>query len=107
MGIKDILNKLKRKNVVYDEMKAQDKAASKIEERKLSAEERALHKILEKKRQAQIHVELQKHYKKDDDDYWHKDVISQPNIFKGESTLLNSPSILKQKHIFIKRRVST
>lgn len=98
MGIKELIEKLRKKDDLYKQMKAEDAAATKLQERKLSAEERALNKIMEKKRQEAIHQELSKHYKKEEKEYWHKDVITQKPLFN------HPPTILKQKRLFARAK---
>lgn len=105
MGLREILEKLRHRKEYYNDLKMQDKATSKLEQSKLSSEERALNKILEKKRQEAIKEELKKHYKEEDDDYWHKDIISQKNIFNGKEKLFkHDQSLLHQKNIFTKQK---
>ena len=79
---------------MFEELQAQDRAVTKVEERKLSPQERELMRKLEKKRQRNISKKLNEIYKDEEFEYWHKDVISQPNIFKG------GDSLLKQPHLF-------
>jgi len=92
--IKKLVEKLRKRNEIFEEMQNNDRAAEKVEERKLSADERALVKVLEKRRQENVSNKLKEIYKQEESEYWHKNVISQPNIFKGGS------SILKQKNLF-------
>lgn len=95
MGIKDIVNRFSYRKEIFKDMQDHDSAATKLEQRKLSSEERTLNKILEKKRQDRIKAELNRIYKRQDNEYWHKDTISQPNIFKEKGTLL------MQKNLFL------
>lgn len=97
MGFKDIIDRFRDRKKIFKEMQDQDSAMTKLQERKLSSEERALNKILEKKRQENIKRQLNAIYKRQDNEYWHKDVITQPNIFKEKT------SILKQKNLFSNR----
>lgn len=87
MGLRDIFDSLKKKNEAYKELEIEDKARNKLETRKLSANERALNKILEDRRQEAIKKELSKYEKKESKDYWHKDVIAQKNLFVGNKKL--------------------
>lgn len=109
MGIRSIIDNMRRKSELYKEMEAEDRARTKLEQRKLSSEERALNNILEKKRQEAIKAELAKHYKKEDQDYWKKDVITQPNVFVGHKNLLAQPSVFhNQPNLFVtKKRLFT
>lgn len=74
-------------------MQEDDRLNSKLQERKLSGEERALNKIYEKRRQEGIKRELNKIYKHEDKQYWKKDIITQPMIFKEKTSLLKQPNI--------------
>lgn len=87
MGFKEMIEKFRNKDTYFKELQARDKAMTKVSERKLSSEERSLNKILEKKRQEDIKKQLNTIYKKEESDYWHKDVISQPFIFKHDKSL--------------------
>ena len=93
MGIKEILAKLNRKRDVFDELQRYDKADAMVQERKLSSEERALNKILEQQRQQIIKKRLQEHIKRDQHETWHKNVVHQPNIFKGHRSVLSGGRI--------------
>ena len=95
MGLKDVLNKYTSRKEIFKKMQDNDAAAHKLEERKKSAEERALEKIYEKKRQETIKSELKRHYKQNDKEYWHKDVITQKPIFKE-----HGHTLLQQKNLF-------
>ena len=105
MGLKDVIRRMREGKEVYKEMEVQDRASEKLQERKLSSNERALNKIIKKQREEYIKKELDNYYKKEDNDYWHKDVISQKNIFKGTHSQLKQPNVvLKQKNIFVNNR---
>jgi len=58
-----------------------------MEERKLSSNERELNTILKAKREEQIKMELDNYRKEEQHDFWHKDVITQKNIFKNNKNL--------------------
>jgi len=94
MGLKDVVDRFTKRKEILKDMQDHDYAETKLTQRKLSAEERALNKILEKRRQEAIKAKLNSIYKKQDKDYWKKDVITQKNIFKENGTLL------QQKHLF-------
>lgn len=88
MGIRDIFEKLKGKDEVYEQLSAQDRAMTKIENRKLSHNENALRKIQHEKREEMIKAQLQKHLKQKDSEYWHDNrIINQPNIFRGQKNM--------------------
>lgn len=93
MTVKEILEKFSGKNRKFKEMQEDDRLVNKLNERKLSAEERSLNKIYEKRRQEGIKKELNKIYKNQDKEYWKKDVITQKMIFKEKSNLLRQPNI--------------
>ena len=90
MGIKDIIDRFKKDDTVYEELKEQDRAMSKLQERKLSANERELNKIIKQRREEQIKNELNKIHKQEQKDFWKKDVISQKNIFVGHKNLFKN-----------------
>ena len=96
MSISDIINKFKHKNEIYEELNAQDKAIAKIEERKKSANERALDRILKQEREAVIRAKLEAYNKREQEDFWHKNVIQQKELFREK----DHPSLLKQKNLF-------
>ena len=96
MGFKEILANIRNKNEVYEQLKTEDSAREKLESRKLSANERALNKIVKEKREKYIAKELKKHYAKEDKEYWHKDVITQPNIFKGGTSIMHQRNLFKR-----------
>jgi len=91
MGVSDLISGMRRRGELFKEMQAQDDAATKVETRKLSADERALNKVLEQERQKRIREELARRTKREEREYWHKDVISQPNLFGNK----NGNSLLK------------
>lgn len=94
MGLRDIVNRLQKRKEIFKEMQDHDNASTKLAQRKISSEERALNAIREKRRQEIIKAQLKAHYKKEDKAYWKKDVISQPNMFREHGTLL------QQKNLF-------
>jgi len=100
MGIKDFLDRIKQKNEMVKQLETQDRAENRVQEKKLSANERTLNKILKEKREELITKELEKYGKQKQDEYWHKDMISQKYIFKETSNLMHQPSLLKQKKMF-------
>ena len=81
MGISDLINNMRNRNSLASEMANTDAAQEKINSRKLSANERELNEILRKEREALIRKELEARHKKDNDDFWHKDTLTQPNLF--------------------------
>lgn len=93
MGVKEIFDRFRSRQQLVKQVQDQDYAVNKVEQRKLSAEERSLNKIQEKQRQELIKQKLNSIYKKQEKDYWKKDVITQPNIFREKSTLLHQKNI--------------
>jgi len=100
MGLKDFAEKWKHKGEVFNEMQVQDSAATKLQERKLSANERELNKILHQKREAQIKKQLERFHEQEKKEYWHKDVITQKYIFKEKPVTRQQPNVVKQKNLF-------
>ena len=96
MGISEIIDKFRNRNEVFDDLNAQDKALAKIEERKKSANERALDRILKQEREELIRQKLEAYNKREQKDFWHKNVIQQKELFREK----NHPSLLKQKNLF-------
>ena len=82
-----ILDKIKSKKEKYNELKIEDDALHKLEERKLSANERELNKILKQKREENIKRELDKYHKQESKEYWHKDIIAQKPLFNNNKKL--------------------
>ena len=100
MSLRSIIDKLKHRNDIYNDLQKYDKAQSTVSERKLSSAERALNKILEQERQETIKAQLQKKLKKEEHTIWHKNVVHQPNIHKNHRSVLGGGSINdKQKSI--------
>ena len=87
MGLTDVFNRWKHRNEVFKELQDDDRASEKVQERKLSANERELNKILKAKREDQIKTQLDKHHKQELHTFWHKDVISQKNIFANNKNI--------------------
>lgn len=79
---------LKNKKEKEREIEIEEGARQKYEMKKKSANERALEKIIEKQRQEQIKKILDKEYKKQDKEYWHKDTISQKYMFKDHTSVM-------------------
>lgn len=96
MGISDIIDKFKNRNQVFEELEAQDKAITKIEERKKSANERALDRILKQEREEAIRKKLESYNKREQHDFWHKNVIQQKNLFKEKK----SDCLMKKGNLF-------
>jgi len=88
MGLRNIFDSIKKKNELVKEYENDDRARYKVEEKKLSSNERALNRILKEKREQSIKKELDIYNKKEQDDFWHKDIITQPYIFKTKSSNL-------------------
>jgi hypothetical protein len=85
MGIGDLITGMRRKGELFKQYQAEDEASTKVEERKLSAGERMLNKMVRQEREEQIQKELAIRLKREENDYWHKDVISQKNLFTAEA----------------------
>ena len=100
MGLRDFADKWKHKSEVFEEMQVQDTAARKLNERKLSANERELNKILHQKREAMIKKQLDKFHEQEKKEYWHKNVINQKYIFKEKPVTRQQPNVVKQKYLF-------
>ena len=96
MSISDVIDKFKNRNQVFEELEAQDKAITKIEERKKSANERALDRILKQEREEAIRKKLESYNKREQHDFWHKNVIQQKELFKEK----DHKSLLRQKNLF-------
>lgn len=97
MVLKSIANMLRRDDSVYREMKIQDDAAAKLQNRKLSHEELMLMKIQNKRRQEAIKKQVDLHIKREERAYWRDNrVIGQPNMFSKQKNIFNhQPSVLK------------
>lgn len=96
MGVSDLIAGIRRRGELVREIDNEERARDKVEQRKLSANERMLQKMLEEERQEFIKQELSRRVKRETNDYWHKDVIKQKNLFNNA----NGNSILKQQNLF-------
>jgi hypothetical protein len=81
MGIKDLLERFRHKNELYEQIETQQKAVHKLEQKQLSADERELQRYMKEKRDALIHARLESERKKRVNEWWHEDVINQKNLF--------------------------
>lgn len=81
--IKEIIAKLRKKDERFNELQAEDKAFTKVQERKKTANERELERYLEEERQERISKELSFRRKKQQHDLWKGNVMKSPNIFRG------------------------
>jgi len=91
MGLRDVYNKIKQRKELESDYEIDDRARSRVEEKKLSANERELNSILKQKREDAIKKQLEGHHKAQQKEYWHKDVINQRFLFKEKTKVLNQP----------------
>lgn len=81
MGISDLISGMRRRAIMTKELSDAEMVQEKVAERKLSANERLLNSMVKKDREEAIKRELTRRIKREESDYWHKDVISQKNLF--------------------------
>lgn len=96
MGIKDVLSNMARTDEIYRRLEAEDKAMRKLEQRKKTGNERALERYMEERRQKMIDNQLKKITKEKENEFWHKDIITQKPIFQEKK----GQTIMKQKNLF-------
>lgn len=90
MGIIDTFTKMKEADRRYKELEIEDRATNKLQQRKQTANERELNRYMEEKRQEQITSALKKIRKQRENELWHKDVISQKNLFNNNKKLFKA-----------------
>lgn len=94
--IQDLVAKYKERKERISGYAEDDKIRTTFEQRKLSNNERELNDYLEKERQKRIDGMVNRFKERDKQEYWHKDIISQKNIFGGQKCIFaNQKSILK------------
>lgn len=98
MGLREMFAKANEKKKRFKQMQEEVRLQKMVEDRMKSSNEREYERYLEEQRQEKIKIELDKFRKQQQDDLWHKDVISQKNIFKGRPTMLdNNDKLFKIK----------
>jgi len=98
MAISDILNKFLQRKKQFKEMQAQQRMQELIEERKLSANERELNRYMNEEREEAIKRKLQQIHKFKNDEIWHgKTMLATPNMFRGGGSIMNQPSMLRER----------
>jgi mevalonate pyrophosphate decarboxylase len=103
MGLlQDWIRKRKEKKERETEMEQELTARHNIEQKKLSSDERELNSYVEEDRKKGIKTMLDKYRKRKMNDFWHRDVISQKNLFHKEKSILKQKDIIKQKNLFCK-----
>lgn len=102
MGIIDLVRKISEKkhekSKKFKEMQEDDRLNTMLEERKLSANERELLKIMKQKREDNIKVQLDKIHKQQNTDMWKS---KHGVLDKGISITKNDRPILQEKNIFL------
>lgn len=96
MGIGDFLSGMRRRSELLRQAQDEDSVVEKVQQRKLTANERLLIRLQEQDRQAAIKNELARREKHERNDFWKKDVITQPNLFNQR----NGNSLLRQQSLF-------
>ena len=81
--MQDMLDRAMNRKRRFSEMKDEDDMHTKLQQRKLSANERELNRFMDEERQERIKQALAAYRKKKQDEFWHEDRISQPFIFKS------------------------
>ena len=96
MGLRDWYNKFVRKRDEFSAVEEQDRIQSRIQEKKLSADERELNKFLEKERQRQVKEMLESYRKQEQEEIWHgKTALDTPNVITNQKNLFGG-----QKNMF-------
>ena len=90
MGIIETFTKMKDADKRFKELEVEDRAMTKLEQRKMTANEREYNRFMEEKRQEHISNALKKIRKQKENEWWHKDIISQKNLFTGQKKLFKA-----------------
>lgn len=100
MGIKDFLDRLRRKKDKYKEFEEDMNIQEKYYEKKKSANERELERYQNEAREKVIKAELDKWRKnhKHEVEFGHQ-ILAVPNVYKNEKQI-----ILKQQNLFSHRK---
>jgi hypothetical protein len=101
MGILNWLRKKKENDSRFKEIDKESKLHEKLEQRKLSANERELNKYMQEDREKKITKEVERLRKKRSDEFFHKDIIKQPNVMTGHKNILHTKSMLKNNVRFL------
>lgn len=96
MGLGNFISGMRRRGEMLQQAQDEDSVINKVQQRKLTQNERLLNQLREKDRQEAIRQELARREEADKETFWRKDVITQPNLFTGS----NGNSILKQQNLF-------
>lgn len=96
MGIRDFLDRLRRKKEKYSEFEEDMKVQERYYEKKKSANERELERYQNEQREREIKAELDKwrEMKKNEVEFGHQ-ILNTKNMFEKEQ-----PVIMKQKNLF-------
>ena len=95
--IQNFIKGMKEKKEKLNDISTDEKIHEKLEQRKLSANERELNGHLEERRQEAIKRALIKIRKQKSNEFWHKDVISQKDLFTNKKNIFKN-----QKKLFSK-----
>jgi hypothetical protein len=94
--IKEFLARIRARKENMNQAEEMDRISEKIQTKKLSADERELIGYMEEDRKAEVKKKLGEYRKKKQDDFWHHDVISQPNMH-----MLNTSTNMMGKSMFL------
>lgn len=96
--IQNLISKFKEKNAYSGEYAEEMRMRENYEKKRLSHNERELMDYMEKQRQSRIAHALERIKQRERHEFWHKDVISQKNIFGNQRCIFaNQKSILKAR----------
>lgn len=92
MSLKNIFEKFRGKDQVYKDLEVQDKAMTKLNQRKMSHNEVLYNKIMAQKKEQQMKSFVEKHIKQEDKNYWHDNTILNQNNFLNKQKNMFSGS---------------
>lgn len=101
--LQDFLQRWKERRQKFKDAQEEQNIQRKLQERQLSSNERELNGYLKEEREKQIKNAVEQFRKKKNDELWHKNVIKQKNLFKGQKSIMrNDRKQLRQRSMFMK-----
>lgn len=99
MALTETVRKMLGRDEEFAEMQNQDRLQTKLQERKKNSNERELERFVEEERQEQIKKDLDGFRKLRQKQFF------ETTIFKQDDILKNDNPILKQKNIFLNKKM--
>lgn len=95
MTIAEMFSRFRDRKSLMRNLETQEQAHFKLDERKKSANEREMLKFIKEQRESDIKKTVDEIRRLKQDEFWHKDVISQKPLFND-----NSHNVLHQNNLF-------